>query len=250
MLQKLFLLFLLLSSLSFAFVSVSPPNIGADKTISSEISIGADYSKGNSNNSFLSLGLKGQYNKDNYLFYLLSSYAYKTSNNLKNKNEGLVHLRYIQNINNSTYDYEIFIQSEFNEFQKIKKRNLLGANIRKSFSLGFDSLYLGLGTFYSYTEPKNISNATPIYKQSNMNSYISFVKKVNPYLSFNYLGFYQANIADFSDFKAFQILQLSTHISKNISLSLDFKHTYSSKPYIGIKKADFYSTINLRYKLK
>lgn len=250
MLHKLSFLFLFLASFSYGFINVAPPIIGTKTGLSAEMAVGANHSAGNSDSASVALGFKGQYDDEKWLLYLLSSYTYGESNNLKDSNEGLFHLRYIHTIEDTDYDYEFFIQSEFNEFQKIKDRNLLGANIRKSFSLGFDSLYLGLGAFYSYTEPEKILSFDPIYKQTNMNSYLSFVKKIDTHFSVTYLGFYQPNIEDFSDFKTFQVLQLSTSITDNTTLSLDLNHRYSSNPYLGIEKSDFRSMINLRYELK
>ena len=250
MLHKRFFFFFLFSSFAFAFINVAPPIIGDKTGFTAEMAIGADYRAGNSESSSLNLGFKGQYDHKDWILYLLASYTYGESKQIKDSNEGLFHLRYIQNISHTDYDYELFAQSEFNEFQKIKDRNLLGANIRKSFSLGFDSFYLGLGAFYSYTEPEKIISFDPVHEQTNMNSYLSFVKKINTHFSLTYLGFYQPNIEDFSDFKTFQVLQLSTSISKHTTLSLDLNHRYSSNPYLGIEESDFRSMINLRYKLK
>ena len=182
--------------------------------------------------------------------YLIASYTYGESSDLKDTNDGQFHLRYVHSIIDTTYDYEFFLQTEFNEFQDIKQRSLAGANIRKKLDLPFDKFYVALGLFYSYTEPDTISALDPIYRRTRMNSYVSFLKNINKNFSITYLGFYQPNVEAFSDFRVSQTLQLNTLITEDLTFALDINHNYNATPYHNIEKSDIRSTINLRYKFK
>jgi len=247
MFSKLFFITFFFHTFAHAFINVEPPIIGEKSALSGEFGIGAKYDKGNAEKNALNFTIKSQYDSKDWLIYLKASYNYGESNGMSDTNDGVIHLRYLHTFFNPQHDYELFFQSEFNEFQKIKNRELLGANIRRKLDLGFDKLYLGLGAFYSYMEEDSITIINPTYQQLNLNSYISFLKKLNSHFSITYVGYYQPNVENFSDFRTFQVLQFSNLISKNLSLSLDINHQYDAKPYVGVEKSDLRSSINLRY---
>ena len=250
MLKRLLLLSTVLTTFSYCFINVEPPVIGEKEGLSGEVSLGAIYSSGNSDSTSVGISGKGEYSEKEWLAYLIASYNYGESNDEKDTNDGLMHLRYVHNIKHTDYDYELFLQTEFNEFQDIKQRNLAGGNIRKKLDLPFDTIYAALGLFYSYMEPDTVSTLNPVYKRVRMNSYLSFLKKINENFSITYLGFYQPNVEDFSDFRISQILQLNTSITKDVILGFDINHAYNATPYNQIEKNDIRSTINLRYKFK
>jgi len=250
MLKKILYLSVIFTTLSYSFINVEPPVIGEKKGFDGEVSLGAKYSSGNSDSLSVGIAAKGQYSAKEWLTYLISAYTYGESNGNEDTNDGIFHLRYVHNIADTAYDYELFLQTEFNEFQDIKARNLAGANIRRNLDLPFDKFYVGLGLFYSYMEPDTITLIDPIYKRTKMNSYISFLKKINENFSITYLGYYQPTVEDFSDFRVSQILQLNTSLTDDLMLSLDIHHNYNATPYHEIEKSDVRSTINLKYKLK
>ena len=90
----------------------------------------------------------------------------------------------------------------------------------------------------------------PIHKRTKINSYISFVKKINENFSITYLGFYQPTIDDFSDYRINQVLQFNTSLTDDLSFALDISQQYNATPYHNIEKNDFRSTINLKYKIR
>ncbi len=251
MLKKLFLHTFFLSVMAHAYVNLEPPVIGEKEGLETEVSLGAIYNSGNTDSIAASFSAKGQYNQKEWLAYLIATYAYGESNEIRDNNNGLLHLRYVHEIADTLYDYEFFLQAEFNEFQDIKSRNLAGANIRRDFSNDFfDKLYIGLGLFYSYMEPDVINDIDPIYERIKINSYISLLKKINEHFSITYLGYYQPNTEDISDYRIFQTLQLTTKITEQTALSFDILHTYNATPYHAIENTDVRSTINLKYKFK
>jgi putative salt-induced outer membrane protein len=250
MFKRILYLYLIFTTLSYAFISLEPPVVGEKEGWDGEVALSAKYSSGNSDTNSIGVAGKGQYSEKEWLLYLIAAYSYGESNGDKDTNDGIFHLRYVHHIADTAYDYELFLQSEFNEFQDIKERNLVGANIRRKLDLSFDRFYVGLGLFYSYMEPDTITPINPIYKRTKMNSYISFLKKINENFSITYLGFYQPNVEDFSDFRISQILQLNTSLTDDLMLSFDIHHKYNATPYHDIENSDVRSTINLKYKLK
>jgi putative salt-induced outer membrane protein len=250
MFKKIFLTTLFFTSLGYGFINVEPPVIGEKEGINAEVSLNADYNTGNSDKATVGTSTKGQYNSEEWLLYFIAAYSYGESNGEKDTNDGMIHLRYIHTLIEDSYDYEIFYQTEFNEFQNIRIRNLAGTNVRRKLHIGFDKFYLGTGVFYEYQKPDELAEENPIYKRAKLNTYISFLKKFNTHVNLTYLGYYQPNIEDFSDYTVSQTLQLNSLITENITLSIDLMHHYNTTPYQNVEKSDFRSTINLRYKLK
>jgi len=250
MLKKSLLLSILLTTFSLSFVSLEPPVIGEKKGLDGEVSLGGVYNSGNTDSSAVHFGLKAEYHEEIWMLYSIASYAYGESDDQKNKNNGLFHLRYIHNIEDTLYDYELFAQTEFNEFQDVKMRNLVGANIRRKIEYFFDKCYVGIGLFYSYMEPDVISEVDPIYERIKLNTYLSFTKNINQYFSVTYLGFYQPNMEKFSDYRIFQMIQLDTILTDTLTLGIDISHKYNATPYHQIEKTDISSMISLKYKLK
>lgn len=241
---------LLFSSFAYSFINVEPPVTGEKKGIDAEVSLNANYNTGNSNTQSIGTALKGQYGTDEWITYMIAAYNYGESNGQKDTDDGLLHLRYIHSLFDSGYDYELFAQTEFNSFQQIKVRNLLGANLRKKLDIGFDKFFIGAGLFYSYQEPDKQTADNPTYKRTKANTYISFLKKFNEHFNITYLGYYQPNVEEVSDFTVSQTLQLNNLLTDNLTLSIDLSHQYDATPYDDVKKSDFRSTVNLRYKLK
>jgi putative salt-induced outer membrane protein len=248
MFKKLCITSIIFTTFSYSFIHIDPPVIGEKEGLKGEVSISGKHSSGNNDSTSVGLAGKGEYFGDEWLVYLIASYTYGESNDKKDTNDGSAHLRYVHSIGDTSYDYELFLQTEFNEFQNIKQRNLMGANLRKKLDTSFDKLYAGLGLFYSYMEPDVVSVYDRVYKRIRMNSYVSFSKKIHQNFSISYLGYYQPNVEDLSDYRISQILQFNTSITDDLVLGLDVNHAYNTTPYQNVEKSDIRTTVNLRYK--
>ncbi len=247
MFKKIIVTLLSVLTFSHAFISVEPQNVGEKKGPDGEISVGANYSSSNTENRSVSLAAKVQYDSADWLTFIIASYGYGEAKGDVNSNEGLVHWRYIHSVNDTLYDWEVFLQGEFNKFQNIKDRDLAGGGLRRRFMGSFDSFYIGLGLFYSRMEPKEIVTEDLARNRIKINSYISFKKTFSENLFVTYLGYYQPNIEDFSDFSSFQLLQFNTPLIGSLLLTLDLLYRYNATPYEDIEKGDFRTTINLNY---
>ena len=244
--QSLLFIFFL-TPLAHAFINITPPVIAEKEGTSLEVSVGAKYNRGNTDNNEVSLFVKSQYDEKEWLLYLLSSYTYGESKNIKETDNGSLHLRYIHTIEESAYEYEMFAQTEFNQFQKIKERHLLGGNIRRKIDFAFEKFYLGVGGFYASVSPDKVTSFDLKYETVNFNFYLSFKEQIKSNISLSYIGFYQPNVETFSDYRLYQTLQLQTALSQNLTLSLRLNYEYNNKPYQGIEPSDVRSVLNLGY---
>lgn len=250
MLHKIVLLLFAATSIASAFITLDPPVIGKHIGWDGEVSLSGEYNTGNSDKTSAGLSIRADYSSEKWLFLTIAAYNYGESNGNKDTDDGLLHLRYIHHIDNTLYDYEFFVQTEYNEFQDIRIRNLVGANIRREIPDYFDACYVGMGLFYSYMEPDVISPIDPVYERVKLNTYLSLTKQVNANFTVTYLGFYQPNIEDFSDYRIVQTLQFDTTITDHLTLGIDLRHKYNATPYHQIERSDFKSGINLKYQWK
>ncbi len=250
--KRLIVSLFIIITYSFGFIDIQPQVIGEKKGIDGEIALSASYSSGNNEESTIGTSVRGQYDAERWLSFVIAAYKYGEANKDKNSEEGLLHLRYIHTTHYESYDWEIFAQTEFNPFQDLKERSLAGVGLRKrvdsEFNSYFDKFYIGLGLMYTYREPDYITEVDKILERTKINSYISFKKTFSENLSVAYLGYYQPTVDDMSDFSSSQILQFVTPLADYINLSLDLVYKYNATPYSGIEKDDFDATLGLKYK--
>ena len=245
--KKIIISLLIIMTFSFGYMDIQPQVIGEKKGLDGEISIDASYSSGNSEERSIGTSVKGQYNTQDWLTFVIFAYNYGEANNHKSSESGLFHLRYIHHTNDKNYDWEVYAQSEFNPFQDLKERSLVGVGLRKKFDNYFDKFYMGLGMMYTYREPDIITEVDLVLKRAKINSYISLKKTFSENLSITYLGYYQPTVDDLSDFSSSQILQFTTPLAEAVNLSLNLIYKYNDTPYSGIEKDDFNAKISIKY---
>ncbi len=246
--KKIIILVSIVMSYSFGYIDIQPQVIGEKKGLDGEMSITASYSDGNSEERSIGTSIKGQYDAKDWLAFVIAAYNYGEANNHKSSEAGLLHFRYIHTILDvKNYDWEIFMQSEFNPFQKLKDRSLLGVGLRKRFTNYFDKFYMGLGLMYTYREPDVITEYDKVLRRTKINSYISLKKTFSENLSIAYLGYYQPTVDNLSDFSSNQILQFITPLAESVNLSLNLIYKYNETPYSNIEKDDFNAKLSLTY---
>ncbi|CAA6824946.1 MAG: Unknown protein [uncultured Sulfurovum sp.] len=249
MFKKSILLFCMLTMYAQAFINIEAQIIGEkEKGFEGEVSLEAQYNSGNTNTQSIGFSAKAQYDAEDWLSFVIASYSYEEANDERNKDHGLLHWRYINHIEDTAYDWELFLQDEYNELQNIKTRALAGAGFRRGFDTYFDKFYVGLGLFYSYMEPQDITDEDLILKRVKVNSYISLKKTFSERFFVTYVGYLQPNVEDVSDYTMRHTMQFNTPLTKSLLLSLDLDYQYNATPYSGVKKDDFSSILNLKFK--
>jgi len=242
---KLFL-FLIITIQLHAFLGIKPLNINEKKGINGNLGLSAKYSQGNTDKKQINLSADTKYYAKDKIYFILVNYSFGESNSVRDTNKGLVHLRYLKKLN-SIFDYEIFSQVEFNEFQDLKLRSVTGVNLRNKVNL-FKSFYIGYGLMYSYMKPKEITYFNKIRKDIVANLYLSMTEDITKNLNFNYLGYYQPIINNLNDFRVSQVFQFDNKINKKFMIRVEAIYQYNESPYYGIEKEDFSTNIGLIYR--
>lgn len=169
--MKYLIIAIMLVNSLYATISISPVKIKGKKGLDGEVDLTYMLSSGNTDKQTMGGATKIEYGDGlNWKVLGIASYSYGETSSEKDTNKGLFHIRYIKNLYNTSYDYEIFTQTEYNEFQNMKNRFLAGANIRKEMPL-METMYIGLGAFYSILTPKE-TNLQDTEKRKNYRHYI------------------------------------------------------------------------------
>jgi hypothetical protein len=229
-------------------VTISPVNIG-DKPGSSGMFKGSfETQRGNSDVDNYSAGLRFQY--DNNVSYILWSdfvFSYGKSSGVTNTNKTYAHVRYIHKLYKKSIDWESYLQSETNEFTKVKYRYVGGAGLRLyKKKQKFGELYLGVGAFY-----EDIAYTTSLDPQEynlRLNNYLAYTNKFTKESYISYVLYYQPKVDAMSDFILSNGLELNILVYKQLYLNITFYYDYDAVPAVGVEKADISQKTSFIYK--
>ena len=124
---------------------------------------------------------------------------------------------------------------EFNEFQNLELRTLLGGGFRKAiFSTAKNSLYFGVGLFYEDETLKNSAD------QANFrgNTYLSFRSLFKEGMEFVLVTYYQPNTQIITDERFRVNAGLEIKLSDRLNMINSFSFARDTRPPAGIQKED------------
>jgi len=247
MLKKSFLLTLATLPL-YAIITISPVNIGDNPGWSGALQGSFETKRGNSDVDNYAAGLRASYdNNTSYVVWSDFTFSYGKASGEINTNKTYAHIRYIHSTPLKTFNYELFIQSETNEFTKVEKRFLGGGGLRYHLNHHYyGNLYFGLGAFY-----ENIVYTTqidPKEKNMRLNSYIAYTKQFNKGSKLSYVGYYQPKLDNYHDYILSNGVELEVLIYKTLYLNFVFYYDIDTKPAIGVEETDISQKTSFIYK--
>lgn len=182
--------------------------------------------------------------RDEMLF--LGNYNYGYSNDTRDTNNAQLHLRYVF-MSRAPNAYEVFLQTEFDEFKNLNSRNLGGANWRARLARSLEtSLFFGLGGFYETEDYKKFAHRRGV----RANVYVSLVKKLDDLLTSSATLYYQPRFSDLSDFRIRGQADLDLNLTKKLLWNLEFSLSHDSwVPQPSIIKTDmtYLTGLTLQY---
>jgi putative salt-induced outer membrane protein YdiY len=155
-------------------------------------------------------------------------------------NKGFAHFRYINTFLKSIR-WEIFTQKEFNDFIRLRDRNLAGMGLRKSFMFmqkkhSHINLHLGVGFMWENEElDLDPVTETNIIRSTN---YVSANWKIDDRLQLIHINYFQFDVENPSDFRLLAESTLHFSITKAFHFQTSLEFRYDSEPPLFIKKYD------------
>lgn len=185
--------------------------------------------------------------KKNYLF-LVGNISYGEKNDDAYINKGFAHLRGIRRFS-KRFMAEAFAQLEFNEFIKLKRRNLLGGGIRillieyEKGKCGF-AINSGFGLMwekelFDKEDGVILKEDTSVLKSTN---YISLDWRINDTLTLANVTYLQFHSGTEKSTRIYSDLNFNVKLSKVLSYTAALNYRYDNNPPLNVKKYDFQLT--------
>jgi putative salt-induced outer membrane protein YdiY len=207
------------------------------------LSLSLSGKSGNSDKQDYSLGFYHSERKNQHFGFVMASVDYAESNDVKSEDSAFVHARYNYYFKPDTA-FELFVQSNKDEFKSLESRNLLGVSYRKEFSkISASDLFesstnvVGVGAFQEH-EKYNVNDQSLEFDQTRLSLYWAYNLKFKSGATLSNTLYYQPNIEQFSDLRAYNNLSLSSKVTENLSLKLGLLVEHDSRPVLDVKKTD------------
>ena len=243
-----YLIILMLTVINlFAIVSIAPVDIENHPGFSGTVNGALNTKKGNTDSDNYTAGLRLSYgNNQSYVMWGEFDFNYGKVSGVKNTNSTFTHLRYIHKLEQNL-DWEVFVQSQSNEFTKVDERFLTGGGLRLHFDKEpYGNLYFGFGAFYEY-----LSYTTTVDSQENNirgNFYIAYKKEFLKDSQLSYVAYYQPKVGNINDYLISNALELKILIYERLYINFLINYNKDAKPAQGVKSVDLSQSTSFLYK--
>lgn len=177
--------------------------------------------------------------------YLLAGlYRYGQSRSVRDTYLGNVHLRYTR-----YFDHwpaaEFFAQTEFDQFKRIARRDILGTGLRERLGGGEkDAVFLGGGFFW---ENEHFQDGLARQRVLRGNLYVSFVRSFTETISGNLVLYYQPSFRTVADARVQVDSSLQIALARSLALAIDWDMQADTRPPPGVQKVDTTYLLGLNY---
>lgn len=159
-------------------------------------------------------------------------------------NKAFIHIRDIHKLSR-IFRWEWFIQKEFNEFIRLKDRNLIGAGLRTAaWASNFktknlpQSLQFYLGTGFMWENEK--INTTPVTETWIIRStnYFNLSWKIDKRVNLGMVTYYQVDLKNLNDYRILSQTGFVFYITPAVSFQTTLNFRYDNEPPPRIKEYD------------
>lgn len=246
----LLLLYIFVSSLSAeAFMNIENLRRTSKTGLHGNGSLRVTGALGNTENFISDTSISNFYNTKDSEWLLFLNHRYGEAFTEKNANRGKAHLRYTYKVHRR-WGHETFTQGEFDDFQRLTSRFILGQALRfKAFEGKVSSLNLGFGAFYEWEEIQNPNEGQAPTEIENLrgNVYASFHWDVKDRDTIFLTLYYQP--FRLNDFRVLSSAGYAIPLGRHFSLSVEVNYNYDSRPPVEIERTDvrYFTTLNYTY---
>lgn len=217
-------------------------------------SLKLDFGVISGNSDFLKLkgGFRSDYISGKYYIFGVLEYNRGLQDDELFVNKGVVHLRGIRELNR-VFHVELFMQREFNDLIKLKRRNLAGGGLRITLlpkgaaESKSDPLELNLGIGIM-RETEEIETSPPIetsiFRSTN---YIALKWRVDDRMYLGAVTYYQIYLEDLSDYRVLVETGFGFNVTRSVTFQLTFDLLYDHDPPEGVGKHDLEINNGIRF---
>ena len=238
----------------WAIVNIENMNLLSDQARQGfDVQLGLDLSGKNGNTSNRKAGFDSRFQsfKETGTHFLVLSYEYGESGDVKDTDKSFMHLRHIGYVTD-TLAWEAFAQLESNEFTRLSLRSLVGGGVR--YKLGklseFHSSYLGAGLFRSRESLDDDLTATDEGSEyaTRANLYMVNKVKLTETASLSNTLYYQPDLSQASDYRLLEQFRFKVSITQKLSIIVSLDVSRDSRPPQTIERTDTSYTTGINYR--
>lgn len=237
---------------AYAIVNVEDLRVGQPAAgVSGNLDLSFSGKSGNTETKALALDGRVQNHRDKVTDFVILSYDYGETADVRNTNAALLHARHVVQYV-ARRAWEAFAQVERDEFTRLSFRGLLGGGLRFTLAEkeGHVALHLGTGAYLTReTLEKRAGlsdDGSDNYARANV--YLSYKQQLNPQLKIISTTYYQPRIGDAADVRALEQAALAVKMTEQLAIKLALNITHDSRPPQSVHKTDVSYTTSLSYR--
>ena len=212
-----------------------------DKGFTASLEFNFDFEKGNSDLIELDGKTLLGYGGDKQSIKFMTGLRYLSEDNNELIYRNFIHFRHNFYVAENIRSF-FFYQLQKNNSLLLKRRQLIGAGMRKVFKIA-DSLKIDMGSGLMYemqklNQPDTVNNEKADQSAYRMANIISIVYRVKSYISILNTVYFQPDVSEFKDFRFFNELSVSFSINKYMQLSVSSVWRHDSQPPLTLKRND------------
>ena len=204
-----------------------------DQDVYTNVSFDIAGKGGNSETEEFELGIYHSERSGNHFGFVMATREYATSFDVKSANNSFAHLRYNYYFAEQS-SIEVFTQINEDEFRSLDSRKLIGFAYRYELS---KAQAVGIGLFSEHEDYK-VNEHRLSFEQTRINSYWVYSKDISATSYIANTLYYQPNVSEFSDFRAYNKLSINTEITESLYLTFSLLVEHDSKPVLDVEKTD------------
>lgn len=231
----LYFLLFLFSLPSLAFINVESVRQIKGKGFIGRSGLQTSGQQGNTEKFTSAFTTIGAYRLERNEWLYSGNYKYGTSAKVKDTNVGIAHLRHTWEYE-KPLAYEMFVQSEFNEFKDLNSRHFFGGNLRyrlkqtKSYFI-----YSGIGTFYEW---EDFVENTKDKNHFRGNLYLSYVQNLKKNISAFATMYYQPLFTNTANYRLRFQSGLDVKLTDILSIGISFNINHDTGVPKNVKQTD------------
>ncbi len=208
-------------------------------------SIGFDFTLDRGNTEFLQLGasVRSDLLLGAWYSFLSGRYERGTTGEDVFLNRGFAHVRVVRSLT-PRLGLEAFVQKEFNDFVRLRDRNLIGGGVRlglldiQADSTGSAAVHLHVGVGAMWEYERTSGAAAAISRVVRSTNYVAFAWRPDARVETTLTGYWQPDIEDPGDMRVLLESQERFSITDLLAFTVAFNMRYDSRPPPDLRTYD------------
>lgn len=246
-------LLLLIGVFSFsthAFINIETLRVSPVDGYTGSVDLTGQSQSGNTEKNILNFSSLNRLHEGRNEFLAVANYAYGETSMVKDTHRGSAHLRYARQVLEQWFG-EIFVQTEFDEFKDLARRDLLGVAARAQL-IHSKSFFLFSGT--GFFAERELIKHDPDQDNLRGNFYLSSVYRGELPFKVSLIAYFQPLWDELNDYRLNMDLDFESPIYKTLSFLISYDYQFDNRPPSGtpdrpVKKYDSLVLVGLRWNI-